>query len=660
MPSYHRRGPDKRNLRRILVRPKRPGLKLGLFLVAVLTAAIVGTLGTLHYRALYQRVANAKELLLTAQESLQERRLDATASELAEAEAQLGQAEEGFRTSSDALQGDPLVWVLRRVPGLGRQVSVAQDVLVMGTEASGIGLAGVDVAEEYSAVRSESGSGITEKAMVLLDKVGPHMAELSSRLDAVLAKRERIGDGSLLPPLRDALAKVDEHSKELEELVNTYDQAAAFFPDFLGFRGPRTYLVLAQNNAELLPTGGLITVYGTLTLREGRVEEMSFADAIEFSVAWQERAPEYVEPPEPLKYYLLKDSSWSLDLANWSPDFPTAARQAQFFFEKGGGHPVDGVIAINVNTLESLLAVTGPITVEEYDVTVDTSNALETTEALTRSPLEPGGDRKAFVALLAEEMLDRLMHLPSSQWTPLLDAMDGLREKKDVLFYSFNPELQPLLHDMGLDGALQDPPGDYLMLVEASVNSTKLNIVLDESVELQVALDELGNAHTEVALHYENDLASWEQGRDPELVRKLMLEGLYGGYLRLFTKHNSRPLDVRIDGASAGLEELTEEKGKTVLGRFFALPKGAKKDVSFSYVTPAIVGFSGPLAEYRLLIQKQPGTGAIPLRIRLTLPEGAEPVSFELDGESLDSKNLEVQTDISRDREIVLRYRPGG
>jgi hypothetical protein len=117
---------------------------------------------------------------------------------------------------------------------------------------------------------------------------------------------------------------------------------------------------------------------------------------------------------------------------------------------------------------------------------------------------------------------------------------------------------------------------------------------------------------------------------------------------------------VQIDGAEAGPSELAEENGKTVFGRFFALPKGAKRELSFSYVTPAVVGFRGDAAEYRLLIQKQPGTGAIPLRIRLILPEGAGPVSLELDGESLDSKNLEVQTDISRDREIVIRYRPGG
>jgi hypothetical protein len=139
-----------------------------------------------------------------------------------------------------------------------------------------------------------------------------------------------------------------------------------------------------------------------------------------------------------------------------------------------------------------------------------------------------------------------------------------------------------------------------------------------------------------------------------------MLDGLYGGYLRLFAKARSRLLSVQIDGAEAGPSELTEENGKTVFGRFFALPKGATKEVSFSYVTPAIVSFSGDAAEYRLLIQKQPGTGAIPLRIRLTLPEGARPISLELDGKPVDGGGLEVQTDLSRDREVVLTYSPAG
>ncbi|MDI6858516.1 MAG: DUF4012 domain-containing protein [Dehalococcoidia bacterium] len=631
-----------------------------LLLLALALTAALGTLALLHYRGLYSDAEGAKDLLLAAQESLRESRLDATAADLERAEADLTEAEAGFRRTRDSLRSDPLLRLLAWTPWLGEQVDAAEEVLAMGAEASAIGLNGVAVAREYQAVRSEQDSRITEKAMTLLDNVEPHMTAMNAALNSILARRERLDGHPLLPPLRSAVAEVDKRRGELEELVDTYEEAAALFPDFLGFNGPRTYLVLAQNNAELLPTGGLISAYGVVTFNQGRVEEMTFADAIAFGERWQEETGEYVEPPAPLKQYLLKDYSWNLDVANWSPDFPTAARQALFFFEKGGGRPVDGVIGINVSTLQELLSVTGPVTVEEYGVTVNTENALEVTEALTRTPLEPQGDRKAFVAFLAEEMLQRLMRLPSDRWTPLLDALEELRDEKEVLFYSLDPQLQAVAERMGLDGGLRETPGDYLMLVEASVNSTKLNIVIDQEIEVRLALDDLGNAEKEVRVRYRNDLPSWEQGRDPDLVRRLMLDGLYGGYLRLFTAAKSRLVSVEIDGAEAGPSEIGEEQGKGVFGRFFALPSGAAREVAFHWATPAVVDFRGELAEYRLLFQKQPGAAAAPLMVTVSIPPGAELVSLELDGRALEDAGLRVRTDLSRDREIVVKYKPVG
>lgn len=633
---------------------------LPLLLLAPALTVALGAFALLHYRGLYSDAEDAKNLLLAAQESLRESRLDATPAELERAEADLTEAETGFRRARDALSGDPLLRLLAWTPWLGEQVDAAEEVLAMGAEASAIGLNGVAVAREYQAVRSQQDSRITEKAMTLLDNVEPHMTAMNAALDSMLARRERLDGHPLLPPLRSAVAEVDEHRGELEELVDTYEEAAALFPDFLGFNGPRTYLVLAQNNAELLPTGGLISVYGVVTFNQGRVEEMTFADAIAFGERWQQETGEYVEPPAPLKQYLLKDYSWNLDVANWSPDFPTAARQALFFLKKGGGRPVDGVIGINVSTLQELLSVTGPVTVEEYGVTIDTENALEVTEALTRTPLEPQGDRKAFVAFLAEEMLQRLMRLPSDRWTPLLDTLEELRDEKEILFYSLDPQLQAVVERMGLDGGLRETPGDYLMLVEASVNSTKLNIVIDQEVEVRLALDDLGNAEKEVRLRYRNDLPAWEQGRDPDLVRRLMLDGLYGGYLRLFTAAKSRLVSVEIDGAEAGPSEIGEEHGKGVFGRFFALPSGAAREVAFHWATPAIVDFRGEHAEYRLLLQKQPGAAAAPLTVTVSIPPGAELVSLELDGRPLEEDELRVRTDLSRDREIVVKYKPVG
>lgn len=642
------------------MRLRKPRLGLKLVLGAVLTLAVVAALGWWHYRPLYQDAANAREQLLQAQDTLQQQRLDATEDELATTKRHLEAAESEFTSCQSALRHDPLVRLAEHVPWLGRQASTAEDVLAMGRDASDIGLAGVAVAEEYRAVREMPAGDTSEKTMTLLDRVRPHMQQVSAGLDALLAVRQSIDGGGLVSPLGHAVSQVDEHSGEIANLVKTYDQASAFLPDFLGFQGPRTYLVLAQNNAELLPTGGLISVFGVVTLDQGHVQQMSFSDAIAFNERWQATSHEYVEPPTPLKDYLLKDWSWGLDLANWSPDFPTAAQQAQVFYEKGGGGPVDGVIGINVTTLQQLLDITGPIDVSEYGVTVDPSNVLDTTEALTRTPLEPGSDRKAFTAFLAEDMLQRLMSLPSSQWSPLLDTMQKLRDSKTALFYSFNPELQSLAHDMGLDGSLQDPPGDYLMPVEASVNSTKLNIAIDKRMQVQVALDELGDAHSTVTFDYQNQLAAWEQGRDPQLVYRLMLQGLYGGYLRLFTKGSSRLVDIAVDGTSAGAQEVTQEDGKSVFGRFFGLPKDAKREVAFQYVTPAVADLGGKTARYSLFIQKQPGTGDIPLSLSLSLPEGAKPLSLQLDGKPVSGDGLEVQTDLSRDREIVLTYQTAG
>jgi len=112
-----------------------------------------------------------------------------------------------------------------------------------------------------------------------------------------------------------------------------------------------------------MPTGGLISVYGIITIEDGRIVEKRFEDAVSFGGRWLEQTGAYIEPPAPLRHYLLKDMSWNLAVSNWSPHFPTAAQEAERFFQLAGGRPVDGVIAINVYTIQELLSVTGPITV---------------------------------------------------------------------------------------------------------------------------------------------------------------------------------------------------------------------------------------------------------------------------------------------------------
>ena len=63
--------------------------------------------------------------------------------------------------------------------------------------------------------------------------------------------------------------------------------------------------------------------------------------------------------------------------ANWWPDFPTSARAVNGLYEQDTGRKVDGVVAIDLYTLELLLRALGPVQVPGYDGTISSSN-LET------------------------------------------------------------------------------------------------------------------------------------------------------------------------------------------------------------------------------------------------------------------------------------------
>jgi len=300
--------------------------------------------------------------------------------------------------------------------------------------------------------------------------------------------------------------------------------------------------------------------------------------------------------------------------------------------------------------------VTGPVRIEEYGVTVTAENALDVTEELTRTALEPGTDRKAFVAFLADELVRRLMEAPPSQWSSLVEAVQRLRDEKNLLYYSNDRQVQEMVERMELDGGLRPSPGDYLMLVEASVNSTKLNIAIDQEVRMYIQLDALGNAHSQLEVSYVNNVARWERGRDPLLVKRLMLDGMYGGYLRLLAPAGSRLLGVWDGQTEVGAEEVSREQDKQVFGRFFALPRETSKLLTFRYVSPGVVRTNGSLHEYRLLIQKQPGAAAHPFTLSIALPKGAELIRAELDGEELRALE-DIETDLRQNRELVVYYR---
>jgi hypothetical protein len=309
------------------------------------------------------------------------------------------------------------------------------------------------------------------------------------------------------------------------------------------------------------------------------------------------------------------------------------------------------------------MAVTGPVTVEEYGVTVDSANVTEQTLIITHPeaarPWET--DRYDFAAYLAKDVIDRAMGIGPSQWTAMLEATNALGEEKNLLLYLRDPEAQQAVAELGWDGRVQPSEGDYLMVADSSLNSTKLNLVVQPSIDLTVSLDDLGNATNSVTITYSNDYSTWARDQDPHLAALLTGQGtltVYGDYLRLLVPPGTSLLEVREGDTPVGAEGVWQEHGKTVLGRYFVLPIDSRKALTFTYTVPAALDTSQDPFVYRLLVQKQPGTAAVPLRVKVEAPRWAEAVSLELDGQPVALDSLGLETDLRQDRTLVVRLAP--
>lgn len=125
----------------------------------------------------------------------------------------------------------------------------------------------------------------------------------------------------------------------------------------------RSYLILLQNNMELRPGGGFIGQYATLTMRDGEVIEWIVADANHLDRDIQSD----IIPPAPLAQY-LQIAKLKFRDSNWDADFPTNAKSAQEFYNKGPDQQIfDGIIAVNASLLEDVLKLVGPVVVPGYE-----------------------------------------------------------------------------------------------------------------------------------------------------------------------------------------------------------------------------------------------------------------------------------------------------
>jgi len=517
--------------------------------------------------------------------------------------------------------------------------------------------------------------GFDDRILTALVDERPTFLTARARLDNAATYRQEIDQTALSPGLRRRLVQLDHYLPLFQAGAQMALLAPDVAPGLLGLDSPKTYLVLAQNNHELRATGGFISAVGLVRMDRGRVSTTGFRD----SYLFDDPARPYSSPPKALTR-TMRAGVWVLRDANWSPDFPTTARVAGEMYQLTQGVAVDGVLAIDLTATEYILGAIGPLHVAAYGEEVSRENLADKLKSYWTSPGQEGdwwSHRKDFLAALAESVFTRLeTGLDHRQVVNLLLALWKSLEEKHLLIYADDPEVERFLAENNWDGAIRSIEGDYLFVVDTNVGYNKVDPKVERALDYQVVIGDDGHAHGRVTVSYTNT-SSAEVDRCLQEAKyqssyDQMMEGCYWDYLRLYVPEGSHITEATVVPWPQGslLSQAGEsssddgrptleppERGKAVFSQFFVVAPGQRQEISFQYDLPL-----GTLQEegggrYQLLVQKQPGTLAVPVHLAVTLPARARLIAARPRATRVLINVAEFETVLSTDQRFELIWR---
>ncbi|HET7098917.1 MAG TPA: DUF4012 domain-containing protein, partial [Patescibacteria group bacterium] len=480
-----------------------------------------------------------------------------------------------------------------------------------------------------AATTAESGEKTTQERIDFLIKTIP---DLIPKIDSIAAKVKIVQNelSQINPDRYPEKYKNQEIRSKIKNVQNLISEAATFIvngkpvlesaPYILGMDAPRTYLVLFQNDKELRPTGGFMTAYTIMKVDKAKFEPVLSNDIYALDAQYKPSIP----APDPIVKYIKGPYVISKNLRfrdmNWSPDFTVSMATVTEASKEVGINNVDGIIAVDTQLLVNLLNVIGPIgvpgfgnfstktdpqcncpqVIHELESFADIEGPIIWDPLTGKIILRPknSDNRKKIIGPLMNSILANSLGQPKEKLASLFQAGFTSLIEKHVLFYMYDTKIQKAVSDFGLSGVIKDYEGDYLHINDANLGGRKSNLYATEEVHQEIEVARDGSVTKTVTITYKNPEKhdGWLNSVLPTWVRVYVPKGS--------TLITSEGLEAK--------EEPYEDLGKTVFAGFFQLrPEGVAK-VTFQYKLPFKVS-----KEYKLMIQKQPGTDGFLYTINL-------------------------------------------
>jgi hypothetical protein len=280
-----------------------------------------------------------------------------------------------------------------------------------------------------------------------IDSLGQTVATASTGLAGARTELDDVDRDALWPQVADDVELMDDTLRTTQETADTFSCVTGILPDLLGAEGPRNYLLMFQNNAEVRATGGNPAALVLLTVEDGSVRIADQASSNDFPRNVRQGAV----PDETVRLVEPRSDRFEQNITMF-PDFPTSGALAKAYWERYIGDRVDGVLSFDPVALSYLLEATGPITLETGDV-LDAQNAVPTLLGAVYAQYPDYLAQDRYFASAASTIFAKLV-TDTPPVVPLVAALDRAIEEHRLLMWSTVPEEQALIGGGPLSGAL--------------------------------------------------------------------------------------------------------------------------------------------------------------------------------------------------------------
>ncbi|MBN1915979.1 DUF4012 domain-containing protein [Candidatus Dojkabacteria bacterium] len=187
---------------------------------------------------------------------------------------------------------------------------------------------------------------------------------------------------TVIEKINSIVNNIDETEAELQSAKKTI----RYLPDLLGGDGPKSYIIILQDNSRYNPSGGKINSYAFLTFEKGGLKSIKVENASSLNLSFDRLNPKTLDQINLISFQNLKVEDVTLSDFQLINDFDLFSSEIIPYLENYFERDIDGAIFLNINSLEKLIELYGGIEVEQIEF--DGKNLLMNVDLVLRDNRE--------------------------------------------------------------------------------------------------------------------------------------------------------------------------------------------------------------------------------------------------------------------------------